>query len=159
MPTWSLPLRVAIVDKAGRLPAIWRRIFETFTMAAVVRGVVDVSQRAAAVATTTMATPILTAGLYRLSWYVRVQVAAGVSSAVQATLGWTDGGVAQTWSGALVNGNLTTSGDADAILVRMDAGGGPTFAASYASNPAGAMRYRLNVVLEEVPLPSGASAV
>lgn len=47
--------------------------------------------------------------VYRLSYYVHVMQAATVSSDVQVTLTWTEQGVPQTYTGALLSGNTTTT--------------------------------------------------
>ena len=157
MPNFSLPLRVALVSGKGLLQGVWLKFFQTVNMAPVVRGVFDIKDRAASFAATPFATASLKAGLYMIGWYVRVQVVAGVSSDVQVTVGWTDGGVPQTKVGTLVNGNLTTSHDETSFLARVDAGTQVTVAAAYNSNPAAAMQYRANAVLVEMPLPTGAA--
>jgi len=99
------------------------------------------------------ATPIVvteTAGLYRISWYLRITTAATTSSSATVTIGWTESGVALTKSGPAVTGNTTTTTDTGTFLIRADAATALTYAVAYASSGATAMKYRLDVVVERV---------
>lgn len=118
--------------------------------AAYVIGAKALTTQNAAISATPFTLPVITGGVYRVSYYVRVTSAAGTSSSVQVTLGWTDGGVSLTKAGTAVTGNTTSSFDQGSVLVRDDANGPITYATSYASNPANAMQYALDVVVEAV---------
>lgn len=99
------------------------------------------------------ATPILvtqTAGLYRVSYYLRITTAAGVSSSVTVTIGWTESGVPLTLSGAALTTNTIQSVQTGSYLIRSDGAAPITYAVTYASNPAGAAKFRLDVVVESV---------
>lgn len=99
------------------------------------------------------ATPIVvtqTAGLFRISWYLRITTAATTSSSATVTIGWTETGVALTKSGPAVTGNTTTTTDSGTFLIRSDAAAALTYAVSYATSGATAMKYRLDVVVERV---------
>lgn len=99
------------------------------------------------------ATPILvtlTAGLYRVSWYLRITTAAGTSSSVTVTIGWTETAVPLTFSGPAVTGNTTSTVQSQTFLLRSDGAAPITYAVAYASNPAGIATYRLDVVVESV---------
>lgn len=112
----------------------------------------------AALATTTLLMPQLPstpAGLFRVSYYARVTTAAGTSSSLQVTIGWTDGGVACTRTFTAITGNTTATTDAQGILVSADNASSITIATAYASNPAAAMVYSLTARVE--PLPVGVS--
>jgi len=103
----------------------------------------------AAIATT----PLLTttaAGLYRVTWYLRITQAAGVSSSVTVTIAWTESAVALSYSGAAVTGNTTTTTQSDTKLIRADGATPITYATAYASNPASVMTYRLDLIVERV---------
>jgi len=114
-------------------------------------GSVALINQNAAIVATAISTPVLTAALYRVSYSLRVTTAAGATSAVQLTLGWTSSGVAQTQAGANVNGNTTASQDNDSRIVKADAASTITYATTYASNPASAMLYELYVRVEKMP--------
>jgi hypothetical protein len=112
---------------------------------------VAVTGKTAAIGTTSIPTGTLSAGVYRLSWQLRITSAAGVSSAIQITLGWTSHSVAHTYVGTTVNGNTTaTHESAPPLLIAVDAGSPVTYAISYASNPASAAVYAADVILEAV---------
>lgn len=105
----------------------------------------------ASIATTSLPTDgDLSSGLYRVTYYARITTAAGVSSSLTVTFGWTDGAITQTHSGAAITGNTTTTWQTGSILIYVDAASPITYSASYSSNPAGAMRFNLFVTLERL---------
>ncbi len=104
----------------------------------------------ATIATTPIPTASLAAGLYRVTYYQQVLVAAGVSSALTTTLGWTYNSVAQSFSGALMNGNTTATHQSNTQMIRIDQASPITYAILYASNPAAAMVYSFDIVLENM---------
>lgn len=110
------------------------------------------TDQAAAISTTAFPTDgELSAGIYRVSWAVKVMTPAGVSSDVQVTISWTWGGVTQQWVGTLRNGNLTTTYDLSSVpLLFCDASSPITFAVAYNSNPAAAMVYAAYFKLERL---------
>lgn len=104
----------------------------------------------ASIGATPLAQAALPAGLYRVSWYARVTTAAGVSSSLTVTIGWTEGSVALSLSGAALTGNLVTSVQSGMVFLLIDDGSPITYATTYASNAAGAMKYTLVLNLERV---------
>jgi hypothetical protein len=104
----------------------------------------------AVVGTTPFALGELAAGLYRVSWNGRVKTPAGATSSFQVTLGYTDGGVAQTFLGDVLNGNTTTTKESQSKVVRIDVGTAITYALAYASNPAAAMVGALDFLIEDL---------
>lgn len=93
----------------------------------------------------------LSAGIYRVSWAAKVVTVAGVSSSFQVTISWVWKGVTQQWVGALMNGNLTTTYEADSVpLLYVDAATPVTYAVAYASNPAAAMAFDAFFKLERM---------
>lgn len=104
----------------------------------------------AIVGTTPFALGELAAGLYRVSWNTRVKTPAGVSSSCQVTLGYTDGGVPQTFVGDLLNTNTTTTKESQMKLLRVDVGTSITYSLAYASNPPGIMVGALDFVIEDL---------
>lgn len=89
-------------------------------------------------------------GLYRLSYYVRVTQAASTSSSIQVTLDWSDGGVAPSLSGAALTGNTTTTVQSGSIMILATANAPIRYSTTYSSVGATPMKYRLEVVLEEI---------
>jgi hypothetical protein len=99
-------------------------------------------------------TPVVvapTTGLYRVSYVVRVTQAATVSSSLQVTLGWTDGGQALTALGESLITNTVTTSETVSVLVRAEAKTAVTVAASYSSGGTTPMQFALSVVAEALP--------
>lgn len=103
-------------------------------------------QTAALVTTTLWTTTV--AGLYRVNYTVKVTAADGVSSSVQITIGWLDGGIALTSVGTNVNGDTTASFGDLSKVIHADSGSTITIAASYASNTPAKMVYALRAIAE-----------
>ncbi len=102
----------------------------------------------ASIGTTPFALGSVPAGLYRVSYYARVTTAAATSSSLTVTLSWTDGAVPCAFSGAALTSNTTASIQSNTILIRSDAAGAINYATTYASNAAGQMVYRLDLIVE-----------
>lgn len=92
----------------------------------------------------------LTQGLYRVSYYLRITQAATTSSSAEVTLRWTDGGVTPTFTGAAVNGNTTTSYQSGSVVLHADDISSIEYRVTYASVGATPMRYRLEILVEEL---------
>jgi hypothetical protein len=90
------------------------------------------------------------AGLYRLTYYMRITRAATLNSNLTFTAGWTDDGVPQSISGAGVTGNTTTSLETGTVLIYSDPISPITYATTYVSAGATAMNYKLSVTLEQI---------
>ncbi len=104
----------------------------------------------ASIAVTAIPMAVLTTGNYRVTWYMRVTTPAGVASDVTPTFGWTDGGIAQSMTGGILNGNTTASTDGGDILIAVDGATAITYSTVYNSNPAAAMQYKLTIQVEQV---------
>lgn len=114
-------------------------------------GTVHLTGKTATIATTPIPTGSLAAGLYRVNYVIRVTTAAGVTSAFTVTITWTRGGVTQTWTGVLKNGNTTTTYESSGPpLIHIDAATPISYAVLYASNPAAAMVYEFDLTLQVV---------
>ena len=111
---------------------------------------VSLTAQAASIASTALKTG-LTAGLYRVSYYARITTAAGTSSSLTVTFGWTDGAVTPSQSGAAITGNTTTTIQSGTLLIRVDANTAVNYSTTYASTPASAMQHSLDLFLEEMP--------
>jgi hypothetical protein len=90
------------------------------------------------------------AGLYRVSFVVRVTQAATTSSSLTVTLGWTRSAIALTAAGsAIVNGGVT-SVQSGSVLMRAASATDLTVAVAYASVGATPMLWEIDVVVEFV---------
>lgn len=153
----TLNLQTALVDKFGKattyLAQYLRGLTERVESApfAAVGQIVQYSTQAAAIVTAALVAST-SSPLYRVSYDLRISQAASVSSAAQVTIGWTEGGVAQTRVGQNVNGNTTTSKDTGATVfqIRPDAGTVITYAVSYASVGAPAMQFSADFSAEAI---------
>lgn len=111
---------------------------------------VTLTSQAAAITTTPFSLGVLSAGLYRVSWYARITQAATVNSSLTVTIGWTESGTSQSQSGAAMVGNTTTTGQSGSVLVQSDAVAPITYATTYVSAGATPMKYRLQFAVESV---------
>lgn len=114
-------------------------------------GSVSLTAQTASIPGTAIPAPTLTAGRYLVRWYFRVTTPGTVSSSLQVSIGWTDGGVACAVSGAAETGNTTATVQSGSLLVRIDAATSILYATTYASAGATDMQYALDVELEAVP--------
>jgi hypothetical protein len=132
-PVWYRYLSVAIV---GRLQA------SAFVTKAVTR-----TGQAAAIG----ATPIAqgSAGLYRVSWNLRVTQPATTSSSLTVTIANTDGGINVVQSGPALTGNSLITLQSGLVLVRADAATAITYAVAYTSVGATPLQYAISVVAEQ----------
>lgn len=124
---------------------LWGRVRESVAQvgSAFVR-----SSQTAAIVTATVYTTTQT-GLYRISYRMRVTLAASVSSSLTMTLGWREGGVTQSQAGAALTGNTTTTQQNGTLFVRADSGTTITAAVAYTSVGT-AMQYATDVAVEQV---------
>ena len=99
----------------------------------------------ASIGTTAIVPSLLAAGLYRVSWYARITQAATVNSSLTVTIRWTDNGTSQTFSGAAIVGNTTTTIQTQEIMVYMDGLLPVTYETAYVSVGATPMLYELFV--------------
>lgn len=148
------PVRDALVDTQRLITPPWQVWFrdqrEAIDATATVLERVALTEENASISTTPIPTDSLAAGVYAVQWYQAVEVAAGVSSSLTLTVTWTDGGVSKTRSSAAMTGNTTATSDGDTWVVHLDSGTPVSYATTYLSNAAGAMEYRLDLVLSLV---------
>ena len=107
----------------------------------------------ASIALTPLPLGSVPAGIYRVTYNFRVTTPGSVSSSLQFTLTWTDGGVVQTSSGAAETGNTTTTKQMGTMPIRSDGGVPISYSTTYGDGGgAVAMAYRLDIVLEALAL-------
>jgi len=151
----SFPARDALVDKGGRATLVlinWANsvnsvVEQSAQRLAVVAPTLDQN---AAIGTTPIPLGALAQGVYRVSVFMRVTVAAVTSSSLTLTVGFTHGGVSCTFSGAALTGNTTATVQSNQFVIAIDASTPVTYAFAYASNGAGEMKYTYRVVLERI---------
>lgn len=154
------PLPLPEPDKlveAGAITDSWSRFLNTISeilSRCPVRLVAPISKTAQSdsIATADICPTQKASGLYRLAYYARITKPGGVSSSLTVTLNWTDHGVAQTFSGAAITGNLVTSWQTDTLLIYIDAGTAITYSTTYASNAANEAQYELYIQIESTAL-------
>jgi hypothetical protein len=114
----------------------------------VILNIEDKHEQTAAITATNFTNSVILEGLYRVTWYHRIERAASGSSATRLTLSWTEEGVTQTFVGTNLNGNTTTTRESGAQLFDADAGTDITYACTYTSVGATSMEYEIVLVLE-----------
>ncbi len=90
-------------------------------------------------------------GLYEIKFYVRITQAASVSSSLQVTLDWTDGGVSPAQTFPAITGNTVTTIQSSGLpQIHVDSGTPIRYATTYVSVGGTPMKYRLDVTLLQV---------
>jgi hypothetical protein len=97
---------------------------------------------------TSLLVPNAPAGVYRLSYSVRISRAATVSSSIIVTFQWTTAGVVQTFNSPALTGNTTTSLQSGTILASIDGGSLISYSTAYASVGGTTMAYDLALAVE-----------
>lgn len=115
---------------------------------------IRLTAQAASIGVTPFALATVPPGLWRLSYNFRVSRAASVSSDLQFTVTWTQGGVVQSKSGAVENGNTTTTLQVGTLPIRPDAGTAISYSTTRNSAGATPMQYELSATLETISLDS-----
>lgn len=109
------------------------------------------TNQAASIAATDMASGGQPTGLYRFTYYARVTQAASISSSLEVVLSWTDGGVAQSRTFTAITGNTTTSLESETFMIHVDSSTPIQYSTVYLSAGGTVMQYRLDVDLEVMP--------
>ena len=112
---------------------------------------VYVPSASAAIGVTPITTQILSAGLYRVTYYVVELQADNVGSSVQVFLLWTDRGTSRNIPGAAITTNNVSAAQSGTLLLRVDRATPITYTVAYGSTGgAPKMIYSLDIVLEQV---------
>lgn len=153
-PLAPIPNDAAVVDQTFIVSRRWYLwLYEVWlrvrACVALTGSVYTKSNQTASIATVTVAT-IVQAGLYRVSYRQRVTTPGTVSSSLTATIGWREGSVTQSQSGAAMTGNTTLTQQNDTFFVRCDSGTVITAAFAYASVGATVMVFNADVAVEQV---------
>lgn len=146
------PLQTPLIEgpKEPYITKVWaswlRSLVDRAQVAAFAVKTVALTAQTASLGLTSLAP--LASGLYRVTYRFRVSTAAGVSSSLKVTISDTEGGIAVTQSSAAYTGNATNAPQSGSFLVHADPTTPLQVSTTYASNPAGAMVYELDVLLE-----------
>lgn len=135
----------------SRVWQVWfRSLIDAVNAATLGVATVTLAAQSASISTTDALPDTGASGLFRVSWFLRVTQAATTSSSVAVTVGWTDGSVALTSSGAALTGNTTSTYQTGSLLVQADAATALTYSTTYSSTGATAMQYGLSLTAERV---------
>ncbi len=148
------PLQDKVIRTDGLLTDIWLRWFGRLpaTLGAIpsIVNTVTLATQGASVSATDFSGTRLLVGTYRATYHAQITQAATTSSSLTVTIGWTDGAVAQSISGAPIIGNTTATGQSGGALIHVDAATAVNYSTSYSSTGATAMQYSLNLLLERI---------
>ncbi len=149
-PPWTTGVLVANHPSdtwRGWLLSLWQAV----TQATTTIGDLSLTAQAASIATSTLKTTTRTAGAYRVNYYTRITQAASVSSSLQVTIGWTDGGQSCSQSGSALTGNTVTTTESGTVYLHADAGSTVTYRTAYSSTGGTARQYRVDATVQRVP--------
>jgi hypothetical protein len=104
----------------------------------------------AAIATTPLPLPGISAGYYRVSVYQLITAPAVTSSSLQVTIGWTDQSLAVSRQLAAITSNTLAASDGIAFPIHVDNASPITYAVAYASNGANQMTYNIGILIEQM---------
>lgn len=110
----------------------------------------SVATQGASIAATDFSGGGLAAGLYQVAVYAAITQASGATSSLTVTIGWTDLGIAKSYTAPAITGNTTATTQPDtALLIRSDGATPITYSTVYASAGVPAMLYDLVVTLRQ----------
>jgi hypothetical protein len=150
---------ISDVDKKGNftgyVPIPWSDYFngldtqlaQTFALSAAIK----IPSGSAAVGVTPITSEILSAGLYRISYYVVELQADNVGSQLQVNISWTDRATTRSLAGANITANSINIAQTNTYLLRIDRATPITYNVGYSSTGgAPKMIYSLDVTLEQM---------
>lgn len=103
-----------------------------------------------ALATTPLPMGELSTGTYRVSVYLRVTLADGVSSSVQPFVQFVDDGVTCTMDGAALTSDNIDEPQSSTFVVAVDQPGPISFGTNYSSNTPNLMQYKSIISVERL---------
>jgi len=110
----------------------------------------SLTNQSAAIPTTSLSMPALVGGVYRLNLYLHETQAAGGTSNLTVTVGWTEGGTALSWTSAALTGNSKTTLLSQTLLIRADANTPITYSTAYSSSGTPSMTYEVALAIEQM---------
>jgi len=149
----AFPVQDDLITDTRKLTMAWIQWFTTLTQtvsqAPAQAALVSLTAQNDAISTTAAAVSV-SAGLYRVTVYARITTPDAISNSLTITIGWTDGGITCSFSGAAMTGILPSTVQSFTFLVQADGATSVTYATAYASNTPNAMVYALSVLVEEI---------
>lgn len=155
-PLDLVPYKSAVVDDNNILSGDWTRWWSGFwnrvksAVQLVGTPVTQTSPFLNAAVTTKVLLTVTQGGTYRISTYLRIVVADGVSSSAQITLTWRENLQTCTKTFAAVTGDTVTTVDSQSWTVHADSGTQISYAIAYASNTPNKMHFRADLPTEFV---------
>lgn len=140
---------------SGRMTREWvdfltLAVTQRVTQTAQILKALNLPNQSAAIGSTAIPLGQINQGIYRLSVRARITTPAGVSSALQVTVGGTEGGVVLSFPGTSLTGNLVTTAETRTIFLVSDANAPIFYSTTYASVGAPAMVYSLELAVESL---------
>lgn len=150
----SPPTRVAAVEKDLTFTREWRNYLldlqNIASGAAQILKETSLLSQSANIVTTPIPLPAVAAGYYRISVYQAVTVVDAVNSSLIVTLGWVDQALSKVYAGPAMTGNLLSTALPFSVPIHIDNASPITYAATYASNTPGAMKFDLGILFEKM---------
>jgi hypothetical protein len=145
-------------DAHGFITLTWQRWLgqqqQTISAGSTRISAVPLAAQSASIGATDFSGGSISGGLYMIPVYARITTAAttgAMTSSLIVAIGWTHGGVVQSFSWPALTGNsVTTVLTGPPITIRVDANSPITYTTTYASDAAGQMQYSLDLVLSRV---------
>jgi hypothetical protein len=114
------------------------------------RAIARYVNQAGAIGVTPLPIGIPNAGLWRISYYVRITTPGTISSSLEVTFLWDDEGVTVPLTGAAIVGNTITTVQFGTLPIDVDADTPISVSTTYASAGATPMQYKLTITAEDV---------
>lgn len=111
---------------------------------------IDYTNQSASISSTPLPVGNISSGVYRVSVFLRVTTADGVSSSVTPYVQYPNDGITCTDTGAALTSNNTAQPKGYTFIVESDAPGPISFGTTYVSNTPGQMKYKAVVIIERV---------
>ena len=151
-----IPVATHIVDKAGAITEFFRLRWEEIRTAVGLTPTVanpgaSAVQAAALVTTALYTVPTGNGGQYDVGWSLQRTAIDGAASTLQATIGWTQAGIAKTHVGRLMNPDSLAADPTDTpIQITADAASDITIAIAYTSTTPGNCKYTYTPVVKRL---------
>jgi hypothetical protein len=108
------------------------------------------SEQSAAIPVTPLPLGSISAGMYRVSAYLRVTQPDGVASSVTPQVSFVNDGVTCTATGTPLTSDAIDEPNSSTFVIQVDAPGPISFGTIYSSNTPGAMEYKSILVVERL---------
>lgn len=147
-----IPEGVPIVEEGGSITTFfrlrWQSLVDGFLFTPSIASLSSGSPNPTAAIPTTAVYTTRAAGRYRVSYRMRKTIADGVSSSLTLTVGWIEGGTAQTKVFPALTLDSVLAEQDDVLPLRVDSGTDITASFAYASNTPGLMAFNYDITVE-----------